>query len=170
MALSVLLVASLVAGAKLSAWRERAARSLVAARADLAAAQEFAALLRGYPQVAPPRSSDAESIEAVLTRTLAKLHGSSGTTGSEMHLALVPRPGAVARAGAPEAGVPIAAYVETLPALARLKRVAIRVNGRYARLDDLQTLLEALDREPAALRGLRIERDTYEMSIDVYGH
>lgn len=169
MALSALLAVSLALGARVATWRDEAQRRLVSAQADHAAAREFAAWLRDYPPPATGRTAAPDTIESALTRALATLHARTEVAGGEMHVTLVPRTGTISRGGPPEAGLPIASYVESVPALAKLKRASIRVSGRYGNLDDLRDLLGAFDREPAALRALRIERDTYEMAIDVYG-
>ena len=166
---SVLLAADLALSARIDAWRHEVSRRLASAQHDNAAARGLEARLRPHngDRQSGPRA--ASPVESVLARLLTEMRSLPRRRVGEWQIALLPRSGGTVNGGGPDAAQPISAFVEPLPGFSTIKRVAVRVSGRYGTLDELQALLESIGDKPIALRGLRIERDSFELRLEAYG-
>ena len=156
-------------GARLGVWREAAAVRLAAAARDNAAARDFSARLIGYARVRSDTGGGNPAVAKTLTRVLALLKSSPRSRGSELQISLQLRGGGTAAIAGGDAARPLDDFIEPLPGLVRMKRASIRVGGRYRTLEELVALIETVQREAVAMRGFRVERNTFELTFDVYG-
>ena len=163
--LLILLAASIWAACELKPGLEAARSEHSVAEAQLARVQRVHRELGAFPADTIP----AVSLNDALARTISAIK--SGTAARLVAVAaLAPVQGATSTAGATFGDLKsIAALTESVAGVSGLKRVSVQMKGSYRNYEHFVALLDDFEQLPAALREFSVDRNSFEMVLDIYG-
>ena len=111
----------------------------------------------------------AVSVNDALARTISAIK--SGTAARLVSVtALAPAQGATSATGAALGDLKsIAGLTEKVAGVGGLKRVSVQMKGSYRNYEHFIGLLDDLHQLPAVLREFSVDRNNFEIVLDVYG-
>jgi hypothetical protein len=163
--LLILLAASIWTAFELKPGLEAARNEHSVAEAQLARVQRVHRELDAFPADTIP----AVSVNDALARTISTIK--SGTVARLVAVtALAPAQGATSATGATFGDLKsVAGLTESVAGVGGLKRVSLQMKGSYRNYEHFIALLDDFKQLPAALREFSVDRNSFEMVLDVYG-